>query len=78
MTRRPSLIRCGNAVPLDQMPPQTRAVIAWFGSFLEWSAADPATRGERPAEVDPLDYDRHGEPIPDETRREGENGAAPN
>jgi hypothetical protein len=51
---------CGNAVPRSQWPDLTRDVVDQFAAYLVWSATDPATRGEPPAEVDRALYDRHG------------------
>lgn len=55
MARR--MIRCGNAPGAwAQLTDLDRAFVRWFREWLEWSAADPATRGPVPCEPDRADY----------------------
>jgi len=51
------MIPCGNAPGAwSQMTDLDRAFVEWFGAWLTWSAADPETRGDEPAQPDPADY----------------------
>lgn len=54
MSRRP--VRCGNAARWEDLTDLDRAFILWFRSLLEWSAADPATRGPEPVQPDRDDF----------------------
>lgn len=78
MTGRSRGPRCGNAVPRSQWPQQTRDVVDQFEAYLRWAAADPATRGPAPAEVDPTGYDRKGNRLEWPTRPPEETNEAPN